>query len=94
MGRLVSKILNKIYVDRAVEKAGLKSILEKIGFKIRMSRALGFLITWFLYAVILIATAEILNLHQISSFLQAVKEMHNKIAEEMRMDAAHLPLVL
>ncbi len=72
LGRLVTKILQKIYIDQAVEKAGLKRILEKVGFKVTISRALGFLVTWFLYFVVLIATAEILNLNQISQFLQAV----------------------
>jgi hypothetical protein len=29
-----------------------------------------------------------------SPFLQPAAELHNKTAEQMRMDAAHLPLVL
>ena len=72
LGRLISRVLKKMYVDQAVDKAGLKRMLEKIGFKISISRALGLLVTWFLYAVVLIATAEILKLNQISQFLQAV----------------------
>ncbi|OGY45661.1 MAG: hypothetical protein A3J62_00650 [Candidatus Buchananbacteria bacterium RIFCSPHIGHO2_02_FULL_38_8] len=72
LGRLVSKVLKKIYLDQAVDKAGLKKALERVGFKIEISRALGLLVTWFLYAVVLIATAEILNLEQISEFFRAV----------------------
>ncbi len=72
LGRVISKILQQIYVDQAVDKAGLKKVLENIGFKLTISRALGLLVTWFLYAVVLIGTAEILHLDQISQFLQAV----------------------
>jgi len=72
LGRMVGSILKKVYVDQVVDRAGLKKILEKIGFKLEVSRALGLLITWFLYAVVLIATAEILNLNQISEFFKAV----------------------
>jgi len=72
LGRFVSKVLTRLYVDRVVEKTGLKKNLEKLGFKITISRALGLLVVWFLYAVVLIGTAEILQLNQISQFLQAV----------------------
>ncbi|MFA6410326.1 MAG: hypothetical protein WCW26_02005 [Candidatus Buchananbacteria bacterium] len=71
-GRLVSQIVKKIYIDRAVETTGLKKILEGIGFKLEVSKALGLLVAWFLYAVVLIAAADILGLSQISEFLSAV----------------------
>ena len=72
LGRLVAKVVNKLYVDRAVEVTGFKRILEKIGFKMEISKALGLLITWFLYAVTLVAAADILGLTQISEFLGSV----------------------
>lgn len=72
LGRLVTKVVKKMYVDRAMEATGLAKILEKIGFKIEISRALGLLVSWFLYAVILVAAADILGLTQISEFLRAV----------------------
>ncbi|MBI3290730.1 hypothetical protein HYZ76_00440 [Candidatus Falkowbacteria bacterium] len=72
LGRLVARLLKQIYVDRAVETTGLKKILEKLGFKIEVSKALGLLVTWFLYAIALVAAADILGLSQISEFLKAV----------------------
>jgi len=71
-GRLVGRVLQQMFLDQAVEKTGLKKTLERIGFKLSVSRALGLLVTWFLYAVVLIATAELLSLTQISVFLQSV----------------------
>jgi len=72
LGRLVAKIVKKIYVDRAIETIGVKSVLDKIGFRLPVSDALGLLVSWFLYAVVLVAAAEILGLTQISEFLRAV----------------------
>jgi len=72
LGRLIAKLAKKLYIDRAVEATGLKKILEKIGFKTEISKALGLLITWFLYAVVLVSAADILGLRQISDFLGSV----------------------
>lgn len=72
LGRLVTKLTKKVYLDRAVEATGLKKILERVGFKVEVSKALGLLVTWFLYAVVLVAAADILGLRQISEFLSSV----------------------
>jgi hypothetical protein len=72
VGRLVAKVAKKVYLDKAIETTGIKKILEKIGFKMEVSRSLGLMITWFLYAVVLVAAADILGLNQISDFLQSV----------------------
>src|SRR3989344_8438965 len=72
LGRFITKLAQKVYVDRAVETTGLKKILERIGFRTSVSKALGLLVTWFLYAVVLVAAADILGLTQISEFLKSV----------------------
>lgn len=72
LGRLTTQAAKGLYVDRAVEATGIKKILEKIGFKLPVSRALGRLVAWFLYAIILVAVADILKLGQISEFLSSV----------------------
>lgn len=72
LGRVIATVLGKLYVDHAVEATGLKKMLERIGFKLTVSDALGLLVTWFLYAVALVAAADILGLPQISEFLRAV----------------------
>ncbi|MFA6322286.1 MAG: hypothetical protein WCX71_02300 [Candidatus Buchananbacteria bacterium] len=69
LGKIVSQVVKKIYIDRAAETTGIKSALEKIGFKIEISQALGWLITWFLYVVVLVTAADVLGLSQISVFL-------------------------
>ena len=71
-GRFMAKLANRAYLDKAVVTTGLKTILERVGFKIEVSKALGLLVTWFLYAVALIAAADILGLSQISEFLRSV----------------------
>lgn len=72
LGRLAAKGIKKVYVDKAVEATGAKGALEKIGFKSEISSAFGLLITWSLYAVFLVAAADILGLTQISVFLSDI----------------------
>ncbi|MFA6215482.1 MAG: hypothetical protein WC768_02865 [Patescibacteria group bacterium] len=72
LGRIVTELIRKLYVDKAVSATGLKKVLEKIGFKLEVSKALGLLVKWFLYAVVLVVTADILGLKQISEFLQSI----------------------
>ena len=72
LGRLTARLLKKIYLDRAVETTGLRGVLGKVGFKIEISKALGLLVSWFLYAVVLVAAADILGLRQISDFLHSI----------------------
>lgn len=72
LGRLVTKVLDKLYLDQLLEKAGVKKMLEKVGFRMNISKLLGLLAMWFLIAVFLIASAEILGLGQISQFLNKV----------------------
>lgn len=72
LGRVVAKVVKKIYLDKAAEATGIKKSLEKIGFKMEISQALGQLITWFLYVVVLVTTADIMGLTQVSAFLSDI----------------------
>ncbi len=72
LGRLATTVAKKVYLDRGAEVTGLKEMLHKIGFKLEISQALGWLIKWFLYAVVLVAAADMLGLSQISEFLGAL----------------------
>lgn len=72
VGRLATKILENLRLDAGVEKSGAKIILERIGLKMKVSKVLGLLVTWFLYLVFLIAIADVLKLTQVTDFLKAV----------------------
>jgi len=72
LGRLVTKVLEKLYLDQLLEKTGVMKMLDKVGFKMSISKLLGLLVMWFLIVVFLIASAEILHLTQISEFLKDV----------------------
>ncbi|MBU1164505.1 hypothetical protein KKA15_03010 [Patescibacteria group bacterium] len=72
LGRLITKLLEKLYLDKMLEKAGVLKVLDKVGFRMGISKLLGLLTMWFLIAVFLVASAEILHLGQISQFLNKV----------------------
>ncbi len=72
VGKLVSRIVKRVYLDKAVEVTGIKKMLEKVGLKMEISRMFGLMITWLLYIVVLVATADMLGLGQISDFLREI----------------------
>lgn len=72
LGKLVTKIVEKIWLDEAVKKLGITDTFEKAGIKINVANALGFLVKWFLAIVFLIAAMDILSLNQVSVFLNKV----------------------
>ena len=40
LGRLVARLLNQLYLDSALEHLGLRRALERIGFKLTVSKAI------------------------------------------------------
>lgn len=69
---LTKKILRTIGVEKAYEKVGLKSMFEKGGMKMSLSRLVGSVVYWFILIVFLSSVARILNLGQISDFLNSL----------------------
>ncbi len=72
IGRLIAKVLEKVYLDQAAEKTGLVKVLHNVGMKVKVSTAVALLIQWFLYAIVLVLAVEVLNLPQVSRFLQSI----------------------
>lgn len=72
LGKLVSKLLNKLWLDKALKKLKIGEIFEKAGVPFNVSNALGFLVKWFLIIVFLMAAADILKLAQVTEFLNRV----------------------
>jgi len=72
LGKVIAKLAQKLYLDKAMEVAGVKKVLDKTGLKITVSQILGLLFTWFFYAVILVAAADVMGLAQVSEYLNQV----------------------
>ncbi len=71
-GKLVEKGMTAVRVDRALEKMGFGRRMEEMGISSGFSEFLGGLVKWFLVLVFLMAATDILNLDQVTTFLNSI----------------------
>lgn len=71
-GRVVAQIIKAIKVDNALREAGFEEVLNKSGFALDSGKFLGGLVKWFIIIIFLVASLEVLELTQVTLFLQTV----------------------
>ncbi len=72
LARLVERLFKVLMVDRGLERLGLPQHLEKVGIKLNVAKVLAFLVKWFLFLVFILAASDVLELTQVSDFLNRV----------------------
>lgn len=72
VGRLTQKLVQAIKVDKVAEKMGYSGKLEGSNLHFSISSLLGGLVKWFLILVSLLAAANILQLNEVSVFLNSI----------------------
>ena len=72
MGRLVEKMVSELGVDNAIKKMGLSGKNSKSGLNINITGFIGGLFKWFLILVFLMAATDILQLNQVTVFLNKI----------------------
>lgn len=72
LGKLAETIIDRLKIDGVIQKIDVIKQIEQSGTHVRLSAILGWLVRWFLYIVLLIAIADILELGQFTSFLNAI----------------------
>jgi hypothetical protein len=72
LGRLVEKMVSELGVDSAIEKMGLSGKNSKSGLNINVAGFIGGLFKWFLILVFLMAATDILQLNQVTVFLNKI----------------------
>lgn len=72
LGKLVRRAIEFTQIDEAIDKAGLDKSLADAGIDFNLGKLIGWLAKWFVIVVVLIAVADILNLPQITEFLETV----------------------
>ncbi|PIS42821.1 MAG: hypothetical protein COT24_01685 [Candidatus Kerfeldbacteria bacterium CG08_land_8_20_14_0_20_40_16] len=72
IGKLITEVLKKLWLDKAIKKTRINELFEKAGVPFNVSNAIGFLVKWFLILVSILAAADILNLDQVTAFLNRV----------------------
>ncbi|OGE73709.1 MAG: hypothetical protein A3I07_02045 [Candidatus Doudnabacteria bacterium RIFCSPLOWO2_02_FULL_42_9] len=72
VAKLIRQVLHSAKVDEIGDKLGLDEISNRTGMKMSVSGTLAWLVKWFLLIAVFLAAADILNLTEISAFLNQV----------------------
>ncbi len=72
LSKLVYELLKLTKVDVLIEKTGFPKVMKKHGIKFSLSGLLAGVIKWFILIAVLIVVADILNIPQITEFLERI----------------------
>lgn len=72
IAKAIEKLLTTLKVDRVFQSAGAEEMLGRAGLKLNVGYFLGELVRWFIIAVFLMTSLEILGLTQVNDFLREV----------------------
>jgi hypothetical protein len=72
VSKLVKQVLHSIRLDEIGDKLGLDEVSARTGMKMTVSGTVAWLVKWFLLLAVFMAAAEILNLNEVSGFLNDV----------------------
>lgn len=73
IGHFVQRLLELVRLNDPFERiTGLRATLQRAGLELNIPKFLGGLVKWFLYVVVLLATASILGLDAVANFLNDV----------------------
>ncbi len=72
LGKIITSALDALKLDKLFKSAGAEEALARAGWKLHIGKFLGELVKWFVVVVFLVASLNILNLDQVTMFLQQV----------------------
>lgn len=72
LGALVAQIIGSVKLDKLLEKLGINRFFERAGWKLNSGAFLGALVKWFVAIIFILASADILKLYGLTSFLSEV----------------------
>jgi hypothetical protein len=70
LGKFAKKIVLFTRVDKLSEKVGLKREVKNIGLNLDFATMIGWFVKWFFFIVTFVAVVDILNIEQLTSFLE------------------------
>jgi small-conductance mechanosensitive channel len=72
LGMLIAKLIRATKVDVLIQKAGVEHYFTRAGIKIDLGKFIGVIVKWFLILVVLVEALSVLELTQVTLFLQNV----------------------
>ena len=70
--KAIEKFMKSVKFDEALKKAGFEDVVRKAGMNLNSGKFVGSLVKYFVIVVFLIASFDVLNLNQVTVFLQQV----------------------
>ncbi len=72
VGWIIAEAVKALKIDQALRAAGFEDVVHRAGYKLNSGTFLGTLVKWFVILVFLIASLQVLNLGQVTYFLQQI----------------------
>jgi hypothetical protein len=72
LGKVATKLIKAMRVDHALQKIGWGQRFSEIGISASISEFLGGLVKWFLILVFLMAATDVLQLNQVTEFINSI----------------------
>ncbi len=72
LGRWVAQVIKALKVDQALDGIGTGELVSRAGFRLDTGAFIGALVKWFVVVVFLVASADVLQLDQVTDFLRGV----------------------
>lgn len=69
---VIESVFTKLKVNDALDKAGVDTLAQKAGYKLKAGQFVGTLVKWFVILVFFVAALEILRLDQVTVFFREV----------------------
>ena len=70
LGKFAGKIIALIRVDTLTERIGVKKELKNVGISLNFASLTEWLVKWFFFVVTFVAVVDILNIRQLTMFLE------------------------
>jgi|LNFM01.2.fsa_nt_gb hypothetical protein len=72
LAKIVASAIDALKLDKLFKSAGAEEVLARAGVRLHIGKFFGELVKWFIVIVFLVASLNILNLDQVTMFLQQV----------------------
>lgn len=72
LGKVAARLVRAMRIDHALQKIGWGERLSEIGISANMSEFFGGLVKWFLILVFLMAATDVLQLNQVTEFINSI----------------------
>lgn len=70
LGRAARRATELLKVDKFTEEVGLKDEVAGLGIRVNFAKMIGWFVKWFIFLAAIIAAVDVLNIHQLSVYMQ------------------------